>query len=248
MDYEEPQNFPTPISQNIGMLNPNDEFKENDSYDNDFMNNNNMGGFGSSNSMKMMNSSNINPMMAMDSSSIMNQIFDSKLNLNDNNYNNIQKVDDNQIVTTNEFKVIFRASGATGQASSPIDVITTPEEKVSELIEKYRMKSGDRDPTKKFIFNAKNLNPSLTCEEAGLTRNVNIFVVATKGIKGAGGVWYMKEINIKFIKISKNSSTNIFNCDLYGLLKLCLLKEISSKLNEDNLKILPEIINCIMRI
>ena len=88
MDYEEPQNFPTHISQNIGMLNHNDEFKENDSYDNDFMNNNNMGGFGSSNSMKM-NSSNINPIMAMDSSSIMNQIFDSKLNLNDNNYNNI---------------------------------------------------------------------------------------------------------------------------------------------------------------
>ena len=249
MDYEEPQNIPTPIYQNIGMLNPNDEFKENDSYDNDFMNNNNMGGFGSSNSMKMMNSYNINPMMAMDSSSIMNQIFDSKLNLNDNNYNNIQKVDDNKIVSNEWFRVIFRPSKITGQASSPIGIMimATPKEKVSELIEKYRMKSGDLDPTKKFIFLAKNLNPSLTCAEAGMVEGSNIFVVATKGIKGAGP-WYMKEINIKFIKISKNSSTNISNCDLYGLLKLCLLKEISSKLNEDNLKKLPEIITLIMMI
>ena len=81
--------------------------------------------------------------------------------------------------------VIFRASGATGQASAPIMVQCMSDEKVSEVIEKYRNKSGDRDPTKKFIFNAKNLAPSLTVAEAGITNNANIFVVATKGIKGA---------------------------------------------------------------
>jgi len=83
------------------------------------------------------------------------------------------------------FSVIFRASGATGQASAPIMVQCMPEEKVSEVIEKYRSKSGDRDPTKKFIFNAKNLAPGLSIAEAGITNNANIFVVATKGIKGA---------------------------------------------------------------
>ena len=83
------------------------------------------------------------------------------------------------------FSVIFRASGATGQASAPIMVQCMPDEKVSEVIEKYRSKSGDRDPTKKFIFNAKNLAPSLSVAEAGITNNANIFVVATKGIKGA---------------------------------------------------------------
>ena len=53
-------------------------------------------------------------------------------------------------------------------------------EKVSSLIEKYRNKSGDRDDNKKFIFNAKNLNLSLTVAKAGITNNANIFVVSTK--------------------------------------------------------------------
>ena len=81
--------------------------------------------------------------------------------------------------------VIFRASGATGQAGAPIMVQCMNEDKVSSVIEKYRSKASDNDTTKKFIFNAKNLNPSLTVAEAGLTNNANIFVVATKGIKGA---------------------------------------------------------------
>ena len=59
------------------------------------------------------------------------------------------------------------------------------DDKVSSVIEKYRMKANDRDDSKKFIFNAKNLTPSLTVAEAGITNNANIFVVATKGIKGA---------------------------------------------------------------
>ena len=47
------------------------------------------------------------------------------------------------------------------------------------------MKSQDYDESKKFIFNAKNLVPSLSVSEAGLINNSNIFVVATKDIKGA---------------------------------------------------------------
>ena len=83
--------------------------------------------------------------------------------------------------------VIFRVSG-TGQNtqnSEPIMVQCLPNEKVSEVIKKYRSKSGDNDPSKKFIFNAKNLNLSLTVAEADITNNANIFVVTTKGIKGA---------------------------------------------------------------
>ncbi len=83
------------------------------------------------------------------------------------------------------FSVIFRASGATGQASAPIMVQCMPNDRVADVIEKYRNKANDRDDTKKFIFNAKNLAPSLTVAEAGITNNANIFVVATKGIKGA---------------------------------------------------------------
>ena len=58
------------------------------------------------------------------------------------------------------------------------------EDKVSDAIEKYRNDSNDRDQTKKFIFNAKPLHPSLKLIEAGITNNANVFVVVTKGIKG----------------------------------------------------------------
>ena len=60
-----------------------------------------------------------------------------------------------------------------------------PDEKVKEVIQRYRIKSGDNDQTKKFIFNAKNLNQELSVGEAGITNNGNIFVVTTQGVKGA---------------------------------------------------------------
>ena len=50
-------------------------------------------------------------------------------------------------------------------------------DKVSSMIEKYRNLSGDRNPSKKFIFNARKLNESLTLAEAGITDKSNVFVV-----------------------------------------------------------------------
>ena len=79
--------------------------------------------------------------------------------------------------------IIFRKSGAVGQESNPVMVQCMPDEKVSEVIEKYRNKSGDRDPTKKFIFNARSLYQTLTVAESGITHNANIFVVTPKKIE-----------------------------------------------------------------
>ena len=59
------------------------------------------------------------------------------------------------------------------------------DEKVSELIKRYRIKTNDREPKKKFIFNAKALNPNLTCAEAGLYNNSIVQVLNTKDIEGA---------------------------------------------------------------
>ena len=53
------------------------------------------------------------------------------------------------------------------------------DEKVSEIIERYRNKANDFDQTKKFIFNANMLKPNLTLEETGISNNANIFVVST---------------------------------------------------------------------
>ena len=80
--------------------------------------------------------------------------------------------------------VVFRPSGSSNNflKMAPTRVLCAPNEKVSSIIEKYRMQTGDYDPDKKFIFNAKNLRPSLTLAEAGLINNSVIFVVTTRGI------------------------------------------------------------------
>ena len=82
--------------------------------------------------------------------------------------------------------IIFRASGAGGEQNRPpITIQCLGDEKVSDIIKKYRIKADDKDESKKFIFNAKALNVTLTVAEAGLTNNANVFVVTTKGVKGA---------------------------------------------------------------
>ena len=69
----------------------------------------------------------------------------------------------------NGISVIFRTSGQNAPQRPPISI----------------NKADDHDQTKKFIFNAKNLNPSLTLSAAGIAHNSNIFVVTTKGVQGA---------------------------------------------------------------
>ena len=124
-----------------------------------------------------------------------------------------------------------------------------PNEKFSETIEKLKkkyqlnFKNGYR-----FFYNSRMLKQNLTLIENKLENFSNIFIVKnTSNIKGAG-CWFDKNINIKFIKFSKQINNNTSNYELIGLLKLCLLKEISSKLNEEQIKSLPELLSLIMRI
>ena len=78
--------------------------------------------------------------------------------------------------TNNEISIVFRQS-PNNNSLGPITVYCSPYEAVSSIIEKYRMKSNDFDPDKKFIFNAKFLALSLSVAEAGITNNANMFVV-----------------------------------------------------------------------
>ena len=128
-----------------------------------------------------------------------------------------------------------------------VHIHISPDEKVSDLIEKYRKVACDYGQSKKFIFSGKNLNLEITVAEAGLFNGAIIFVVNTINVKG-GGCWYMKEINIKFITISKNYNKKNDNKQIIGLLKLCLLKEVSQKINFDKLKVLPEMVFYILKI
>ena len=65
----------------------------------------------------------------------------------------------------------------------PIAIKCNPDDKVSDIIERFRNKTNDRDDNNKFIFNAKNLNKYLSVAEAGLTHNANIYVLKSQRIK-----------------------------------------------------------------
>ena len=51
---------------------------------------------------------------------------------------------------------------------SNISIVAYPEERLSEIINKFRVKANNYDNDLKFIFNSKPLNPSLTVSENGL--------------------------------------------------------------------------------
>ena len=63
---------------------------------------------------------------------------------------------------------------------------------------------------------------------------------------GGGGSWYNKEINIKFIKLNQNIFDKNKKPEIFGLLKLCFLKEIAPKI--DDLKKLEKSIYYIIKI
>ena len=110
-------------------------------------------------------------------------------NSNQNNQNNNQSYSQQPSNTSDNssggINIVFRVSGPGGQGRPPLTIQSMPDEKVKEVIKRYRIKSGDNDQTKKFIFNAKNLNQELSVGEAGISNNGNIFVVTTQGVKGA---------------------------------------------------------------
>ena len=88
-------------------------------------------------------------------------------------------------------------------------------------------------------------NPKKIKEIDGLSDQESLYAI--ENVQG-GGSWLVKQINIKFIKLSQNIISNNENPEIFGLLKLCLLKEMSHKISEDLLKKLPELIYCIMQI
>ena len=72
--------------------------------------------------------------------------------------------------------VFFRTKDYKGKPYI-INVQCSSDEKVSDIIQRYREKSGDYDENRKFVFNAKNLLKSLTAAEVGLNNSANIFVI-----------------------------------------------------------------------
>ena len=131
-----------------------------------------------------------------------------------------------------------------------------PEEKYKDLIERFSTNIGINREDYNFYLNSIELeylnNSNLTLKEIGFKDYICINVVSNY-IIGAGGPikekpMYNKEINIKFLKLLDNSICKNDNQDIKGILKLCLLKEVSQNLTADKLQQLPDILNYIMNI
>ena len=78
------------------------------------------------------------------------------------------------------FDIIFRRLGHDKESGKPLLVKVNEDEKVSEIIQRYREKYSDFEQNLKFIFNAKELNTFLSVAEHGLSENANIFVEKKK--------------------------------------------------------------------
>ena len=142
-------------------------------------------------------------------------------------------------------KVIFNYQGKS------VLLEAMPSETLNSILTRYAILADLKLEDLKFYFHSKGLRPCEITLSALFTTNViDLDVILAKYVVGAGGSPYFeKSINIKFIKTSKNNyNKNHLKCQLKGLLKLCLLKEISSKLNINELKMFPEIIFYIMKI
>ena len=158
---------------NINMIN-------NDPMINKMMNNNNMlniNNFNNDMSNSISSNNNINKnnnINMINSGTFSNNMMDNNNNNKKNNLININqfsKIDDEEIYVIfikEETKTRFKCKR---------------NEKVNDIIEKYREEAFDDDTNIEFIYNGKELNKlnkNLTASEAGISNNSNIYVVTSK--------------------------------------------------------------------
>ena len=212
-----------------------------------FMNNmNNMNFMNQMPCMNNMNNMNfMNQMPCMNNMNNMNFINDMNANLS--NLNNM--MNDINLKNNNNINVYIIFAGGNGEGENEkVRLLTSPNEKVYKLIKKFRNQINDYTSNFKFVFNALVLDPDLTISESKIMDNATVQVMRTDGVTGGGDVWCFKEINIKFIKVSKNSIYKNTNREIMGILKLCFLKEVSKKISRKKLKNSSQLIKYIMEI
>ena len=100
-------------------------------------------------------------------------LLNNQFNLMQNNFfnNNMMNMNLNK-----KIKVTFRKSGF-GSSGISLEIECGKNEKVKDVIKRYREISGLKEENVKFIFNAKALKLESTLEEAGIRDKSIIFVV-----------------------------------------------------------------------
>ena len=188
----------------------------------------------------------------VDNNNIQNNILNNNIN------NNIYNQNNNNKSFNICFKGYIRIEDFDGyNLSYDINTyiyINNLEETIGNLLSKFCKMFGINQKNYCFIFKGKSIDnePNKTLSELDLPKDSNclsINIVNKHDISGAGDAPTL-QIFIKFIKFNNYSKFNC-NVDLKGILKLCLLNEITSKWNDINLneiKKFSEIAYIIMKI
>ena len=119
----------------------------------------------------------------------------------------------------------------------------SPDSKVEELVKKVKMQFHITNFFK-LVVNGKKLVNSMTVAENALETGMNVHVMFEEN-RNDEKTGYIKHINISFAYNNDNKVKND-NSELTGIAKFCYLKEIASKLSEDNINNFPEEIKCIL--
>ena len=133
----------------------------------------------------LMNQININNNMNINFNPLINQLNPMMMNVPGININQIQSnFISNNFINNNEGGQIINVRFKNDLTGNGITLLCNPNEKISEIIKRYREKANDYEEHK-FLINNKdlNLNPSLTLSEFGIFNNHQILVFTFGDLK-----------------------------------------------------------------
>ena len=129
-------------------------------------------------------------------------MFMNQMQNNNNSNKTFEEINKNEDLDYQQIGLRFVKRGV-GYKDNGIAIQCHLDEKVSDVIQRYRIKTGDQDIAKIFYcFNSRDLNPEITVAEAGLHDFAIIYVQHTGGMSGGG-------YSMMFTDTSKNKTREI---------------------------------------